>query len=396
MPVEIMYHKTISFIIFTLLSTPLGVLAAISASPVSNSGLYLPDYASSAKSGPTLSNFPTYAGDFTIEAYVYFPYSTDDFDFFLKDDFCRVVVEEDDVYTDYYNFQVTIGTGEAGKLTGLRFFKRKFYVYGGWRHLAITFNSSDNLLNMYLDGDALSYDATINQTINNPTTNITINRGFTYTPYIDEMRVSNVIRYIENNFTPPTAPFTADTNSSALYHFDELSGSTTFNDNSGNNNHLTGSDGARTAVLTRNLLTVERPGSGAGTINMVPGDYTCAYDSSNCAKSFEEGTSVTLTAHAEEDSVFTGWDGSGCSGTESCVLSMNNAVTIVANFSSVTVLEGDVNGDEVVDLADVITVLKILSNSVPGGQELNPTAAVSLSNTIGMADAIFITNLLSE
>jgi len=41
-----------------------------------------------------------------------------------------------------------------------------------------------------------------------------------YSGYIDEVRISNSLRYI-TNFTPPSAPFTTDGNTVALYHFDE-------------------------------------------------------------------------------------------------------------------------------------------------------------------------------
>jgi hypothetical protein len=40
---------------------------------------------------------------------------------------------------------------------------------------------------------------------------------------LDEVRISNVVRY-SANFTPPTAPFTPDANTLALWHFDEGTG----------------------------------------------------------------------------------------------------------------------------------------------------------------------------
>ena len=44
-----------------------------------------------------------------------------------------------------------------------------------------------------------------------------------FSGWLDEMRLSNVLRY-SGNFSRPVAPFTADANTVALYHFDEGSG----------------------------------------------------------------------------------------------------------------------------------------------------------------------------
>jgi hypothetical protein len=41
-----------------------------------------------------------------------------------------------------------------------------------------------------------------------------------FSGWVDEVRVSNVIRYAAN-FTRPAGPFTADANTVGLYHFDE-------------------------------------------------------------------------------------------------------------------------------------------------------------------------------
>jgi|GEM_PF-3474698 len=52
-----------------------------------------------------------------------------------------------------------------------------------------------------------------------------------YRGWLDELRLSNIRRYT-GNFTPPSAPFTPDANTVALYHFDEGSGNV-INDSSG-------------------------------------------------------------------------------------------------------------------------------------------------------------------
>lgn len=52
-----------------------------------------------------------------------------------------------------------------------------------------------------------------------------------FSGWIDEVRLSTVLRYTENTFTRPSAPFTPDAATAALYHFDENRG-TIVNDSS--------------------------------------------------------------------------------------------------------------------------------------------------------------------
>jgi hypothetical protein len=47
----------------------------------------------------------------------------------------------------------------------------------------------------------------------------------------------------------PSAPFTPDGSTRALWHFDEPAGSTSFSDSGGNANTLTGYNGAQTDVV---------------------------------------------------------------------------------------------------------------------------------------------------
>ena len=52
-----------------------------------------------------------------------------------------------------------------------------------------------------------------------------------YSGWIDEVRISTVVRYT-GPFTPPSAPFVTDADTAALYHFDEGAGDV-INDTSG-------------------------------------------------------------------------------------------------------------------------------------------------------------------
>jgi len=76
--------------------------------------------------------------------------------------------------------------------------------------------------------------------------------------------------------------------------------------------------------------------SGQGTVT---GTYSPAVPvqtnincGSVCSSSYESGTTVTLTATPALGRIFTGWGGA-CSGKGSCVVVVNSAKTVYANFA---------------------------------------------------------------
>ena len=76
-------------------------------------------------------------------------------------------------------------------------------------------------------------------------------------------------------------------------------------------------------------LTVTKEGSGEGTVTSSPAGIECG---SECEAEFEEGTEVTLSASPEAGSEFSGWSGAGCSGTGTCVVTMEEAEEVTATF----------------------------------------------------------------
>ncbi len=121
---------------------------------------------------------------------------------------------------------------------------------GNWHHIAVTRNASNGGVWLYVDGQLDAADPSSPNTDNisyrnNRTTSYPNSDPFLvlgaekhdypgslyYSGWLDELRISNVIRYT-SNFTPPTAPFTTDANTMGLYHFNEGTG-TTLGDASG-------------------------------------------------------------------------------------------------------------------------------------------------------------------
>ncbi|HWC51738.1 MAG TPA: hypothetical protein VG453_08620, partial [Nitrospira sp.] len=79
-------------------------------------------------------------------------------------------------------------------------------------------------------------------------------------------------------------------------------------------------------------LTVQRIGSGSGTVTSAPGGINCGGGGS-CSASFPTGSTVTLTATPAAGSTLTGWSGNiPCGGSGPCVLTLTSDVTALPQF----------------------------------------------------------------
>lgn len=87
-----------------------------------------------------------------------------------------------------------------------------------------------------------------------------------------------------------------------------------------------------TAFFTRQqyLLAISKNGTGEGTISSSPSGISCGV---GCYSMYDAGTSVTLTATPDANSSFAGWSGSGCSGTGTCVVTMDALKNVAATFT---------------------------------------------------------------
>ncbi len=85
-----------------------------------------------------------------------------------------------------------------------------------------------------------------------------------------------------------------------------------------------------TFTLTQHTLTVTRAGTGTGTVTSSPAGINCGAD---CTEVYNFGTTVTLSAAASSGHVFSGWSGGGCTGTGTCVVTINAATSVTATFT---------------------------------------------------------------
>lgn len=81
---------------------------------------------------------------------------------------------------------------------------------------------------------------------------------------------------------------------------------------------------------TTNSLAISMAGTGVGTVTSNPAGIVCG---STCSNTFNYGTVVLLNAVPDATSTFTGWSGA-CSGTGSCVVTMNTASSVTASFTT--------------------------------------------------------------
>jgi len=77
-------------------------------------------------------------------------------------------------------------------------------------------------------------------------------------------------------------------------------------------------------------LTLTISGSGGGSVNSVPSGIACT--SGACSGSFEDSSSVTISALADTVSTFAGWSGD-CSGNGACNINMNADRAVTAIFT---------------------------------------------------------------
>lgn len=209
----------------------------------------------------SFTNMPSPTNVFTIEGYMYVPelHALMDIPGFLfyQDGFACVEIWGGGG-TDAGKYFLWFGVAEEAERTFIGPVTVGFWptLAGGWHHIACVFDPATQTKTIYLDGEQalimylqyLTFPQSMppagKLSIGGAYFTVSYNWGFAW----DEIRVSRNARY-SAAFTPPIQAFQPDTNTVALWHFDEPPGSTTFADASGHQNTLTSVNGSMTAPL---------------------------------------------------------------------------------------------------------------------------------------------------
>jgi len=96
-----------------------------------------------------------------------------------------------------------------------------------------------------------------------------------------------------------------------------------------------------TATFARitHLLTVNKSGAGKGMVTSNPSGIHCGTGCTKLLRSYNNNTRVILTATPNSNSTFSGWSGSGCSGTGTCTVTMGTNRTVKAIFKAKQTLQ---------------------------------------------------------
>jgi uncharacterized repeat protein (TIGR03803 family) len=121
-------------------------------------------------------------------------------------------------------------------------------------------------------------------------------------------------------------------------------------------------------------LSVAKSGNGSGTVTSSPAGIDCG---PTCRANFNSGARVSLTASAEAGSIFAGWSGGGCGGTDTCIVTMNSSRLVAATFavaSSHTLSLGLLGVGAVVSSPSGINCPGLCSASFASGTRVTLTA----------------------
>jgi hypothetical protein len=196
---------------------PFGTATAYSASVIGGSGYFdgNGDYLTTSNA----TAFSLGSGDFTFEAWVNFSANTD-----ANGDILLSIGDGTSnrplgIYRDATRVFVDLSTGGAN-ITVITF--NATFAAGAWHHLAVVRNS--NTIYCYVNGASIGTPTAYSSTLASYTSDVYVGRvpwngAADMVGYISNLRLVKGAAVYTSNFTPPTAPLTAITNTSLLLNF---------------------------------------------------------------------------------------------------------------------------------------------------------------------------------
>jgi hypothetical protein len=128
---------------------------------------------------------------------------------------------------DIIKFRLWRGDSDIFEIT--RFL---YFMTPGWHHIAGVYNTTTNEVRLYYEGELQSSGAFTDPLYisENGISVGGLSDGNYFDGQIEEVRISDNTRYSGDTYTIPSSHFTCDSNTRALWHFDETAGSVKFYD----------------------------------------------------------------------------------------------------------------------------------------------------------------------
>lgn len=222
----------------------------------------------------------------------------------------------------------------------------------GWHHVAGIWDNENtdswDYVALYVDGALVASGSNVEITPGLMNTSSALQLGGVggTNPAVgglEETRISSAVRYSGSSYSVPSAPFTPDADTRALWHFDAAPGATSMTDSSGNGNTLTGFNGAQTCGVLCLTITVNPttlPGGSHGvaynqTIDASGGDAPYSFSVTDGSLpqglTLSAGGSLSGTPSAAGSFEFevTATDSNGCTGARTYSISIScPAITV--------------------------------------------------------------------
>ncbi len=124
-------------------------------------------------------------------------------------------------------------------------------------------------------------------------------------------------------------------------------------------------------------LNISKSGTGTGSVTSNPAGINCG---TTCSSNYSSGSSVTLTATPASGSSFTGWSGA-CTGTNTCVVTMNAATMVTANFENTSSSKlNETEPNDTSNQAQAVTMPSLVTGSISSNTD---TDYYSINATTG-------------